>query len=69
MEDFIMATTAGKILGDRSAATARYYESIGRLPAIRADNGTRLFKRSDVHRLAAELAMRRRSRRDLGVST
>jgi DNA-binding transcriptional MerR regulator len=69
MEELVMATTAGKILGDRSAATARYYESIGRLPAIRAENGTRLFRRSDVHRLAAELATRRGSRRGVGVST
>lgn len=61
----LMASGAAQLL-NRSAATVRFYERSGRLPAIRAANGTRLFRESDVLRLAAELAARARER---GIST
>lgn len=38
----------------------RYYENLGRLPAIRTTTGVRLFREADVRRLAAELAEQRR---------
>ncbi len=51
---FLMASDVGQIL-NRSAATIRFYERSGRLPAIRTVNGTRLFRLSDVERLRTEL--------------
>ena len=36
-----------------SGDLVRYYERIGRLPAVRTTGGIRLFERGDVMRLAA----------------
>ncbi len=54
-ERLLMATDAAKLLR-RSAELVRYYSRLGRLPTIRTANGTRIFRESDVLRLAAELA-------------
>lgn len=40
----------------RSAEAVRGYERVGRLPAQRTQNGQRLFRLSDVIRLAKQLA-------------
>ena len=53
-EQLLMVTGAAKILG-RSSATVRWYANSGRLRSVRADNGTRLFRETDVQRLAQEL--------------
>ena len=46
---------AGRIL-KRSNEMVRIYVKTGRLPAVRSANGTLVFRRADVLRLAAELA-------------
>jgi hypothetical protein len=43
----------------------RYYETVGRLPAVRTTTGVRLFRERDVRRLAAELAERWQERHAL----
>jgi len=53
-EILLMASGAAKILG-RSAETVRFYERTGRLPALRTEDGTRLFKKSDVLELAGKI--------------
>ncbi len=45
---------AGRIL-NRSNEMVRIYVKTGRLPAVRSANGTFVFRRDDVLRLAAEL--------------
>jgi hypothetical protein len=42
-----------------SPGVVRYYETTGRLPAVRTPSGLRLFRERDVLRLAAELMERR----------
>jgi DNA-binding transcriptional MerR regulator len=53
-EILLMASGAAKLLG-RSAETVRFYERTGRLHAIKTEDGTRLFKKSDVLKLAGKL--------------
>ena len=52
--ELMMINEAAKII-DRSPSMVRWYENEGRLPAIRTSGGVRLFKRSDVEKLAGEL--------------
>jgi DNA-binding transcriptional MerR regulator len=59
-DEFILATEAGHLLGGRTAGTVRYYEQVGKLDAVRTSHGTRLFRKRDVLRLAAELRQRGR---------
>jgi len=53
-EKFMMTTEAARLL-NRSAAAVLGYVRDGRLPAIRAGNGHRLYRESDVRKLAEEL--------------
>jgi excisionase family DNA binding protein len=53
-EKFVMTTEASRLL-NRSASAVLGYVRAGRLPAIRAGNGHRLFRESDVRKLAEEL--------------
>jgi len=53
-EQLLMVAAAARIL-NRSAESVRAYERNGKLPAIKASNGHRLFRESDVRKLAAEL--------------
>lgn len=53
-EQYLMVTDAARLL-KRSSEMVRQYEKVGRLPAIKTANGHRLFRRSDVLKLAAEL--------------
>ena len=39
---------------DVSAETVRFWERIGRLPALKTERGIRIFNRDDVERLAHE---------------
>jgi len=55
MEKFLCVSDAARLL-ERSVQTVRLYEQTGKLPAVRAANGFRLFKESDVRRLADELS-------------
>jgi hypothetical protein len=59
--DLMTVGPAGRILR-RSTEAVRLYAKAGRLPSIRTDGGTFLFRRADVLQLAAELAERRRRR-------
>jgi DNA-binding transcriptional MerR regulator len=52
--EYMATNDAAKAL-DRAKDTVLYYERTGRLKAIRTEGGIRLFLRSDVERLAAEL--------------
>jgi len=54
MEQFLTTSEAAKVL-DRSADTVRLYERSGKLPAQKTRGGLRLFKASDVERLAQQL--------------
>ncbi len=54
-DQLLMITGAARILY-KSTATVRWYADTGRLPFVRADNGTRLFRESDVRQFALELA-------------
>ena len=51
--DFLSVTGAAKIL-DVAAQTVRDWERRGRLHALRTEKGTRIFRRSEVERLASE---------------
>jgi DNA-binding transcriptional MerR regulator len=55
MDVFLMTSEVARQLG-KSAEAVRYYEKTKRLPAIKTSNGRRLFKQSDVEKLARELA-------------
>jgi excisionase family DNA binding protein len=59
MEQDVMTSGSAARLLERSAEAVRLYAKSGRLPATRTEGGTFLFLRSDVLRLAAELAERR----------
>jgi DNA-binding transcriptional MerR regulator len=50
----LFASGAAKIL-NRSAEAVRLYERTGKLRAIKTADGTRLFRESDVQKLAAKL--------------
>ena len=52
-EVLLMATDAARILG-MSAENVRALEKSGKLPAMKTTSGRRIFKASDVERLAAE---------------
>lgn len=54
MEQLLTTRDAAKQL-DRSVERVRHYERDGRLPAQRTRSGQRLFKASDVDRLAKQL--------------
>jgi excisionase family DNA binding protein len=54
-DDLMTTGEAGRLLG-LSADMVRWLENEGRLPAQRTTNGVRLFRRSDVEKLAAERA-------------
>jgi DNA-binding transcriptional MerR regulator len=55
MEILLMTGDAARIL-KRSEQRVRQYHEAGKLPAVMTANGRRLFKQSDVERLARELA-------------
>jgi DNA-binding transcriptional MerR regulator len=61
MHGFFTTSDAAQALG-RCAATVRVYEASGRLPSIRTPAGWRLFLRSDVEKLRAELTRPRKAR-------
>jgi excisionase family DNA binding protein len=54
MEELLTTLDAAKLLG-RSVERVRDYERDGKLPAQRTRSGLRLFKVSDVDRLAKQL--------------
>jgi excisionase family DNA binding protein len=54
-DDLMTPSDAARILG-LSADSVRVLSDSGRLPALRTVSGRRLFRRSDVDRLAAERA-------------
>ena len=51
----LMVTDAARILG-KSSETVRYYQSTGKLPAMKTANGRRLFREDDVKELARTMA-------------
>jgi DNA-binding transcriptional MerR regulator len=53
-EPLFLIGDAARVL-KRSVQMVRQYEKAGRLPAQRTPDGTRLFKESDVRRLAVAL--------------
>ncbi|BCA56695.1 hypothetical protein W02_38350 [Nitrospira sp. KM1] len=55
MSDRLLMTNDAARLLERAGPTVRYYERIGRLPAQRTADGTRLFKEEDVMKLKKEL--------------
>lgn len=57
LEQLLTTSDAAKVL-DRSPDCIRMYERDGKLPAQRTKSGQRLFKASDVNRLAKELQLR-----------
>ena len=55
MEDTIILTLeAAQIIG-KGPATVHWYNKHGKLPAMRTTKGVRLFRKSDVEKLAQEL--------------
>jgi len=54
-DDLMTPSDAARVLG-LSADSVRVLSDSGRLPALRTISGRRLFRRSDVDRLAAERA-------------
>jgi excisionase family DNA binding protein len=48
--EFLMTSSAARALGV-SKETVLLWERQGKLPALKTDNGRRLFRRSDVDRL------------------
>ena len=52
--DYLTVGESARLL-NRSGDAVRLYERQGRLPAIRTRKGWRLFKATDVERLAKEL--------------
>ena len=58
-DDLMTTGDAARLLG-LSTDMVRLLEREGRLPAQRAINGFRLFRRGDVEKLVAERAHRRR---------
>ncbi len=57
-ERFLTTTDAARVL-NRSSDCVRLYERSGKLPAQRTRSGQRLFKLSDVERLANSLTSQR----------
>ncbi|MDF0650006.1 MAG: helix-turn-helix domain-containing protein [Nitrospira sp.] len=60
MEQLITTSDAARLL-NRSADRVRDYEREGKLPAQKTPGGQRLFKTSDVERLAKELGAMKKS--------
>lgn len=58
MDELLTTLDAAKLLG-RSVERVRDYEREGRLPAQKTRSGQRLFKASDVARLAQQLAKKK----------
>ena len=54
MKELLMTSQVARQLG-KSAEAVRYYEKTGRLRAMKAGNGCRLFRQSDVDALKAKL--------------
>ncbi len=52
--DLLTATDAGRLV-DRSADTMRRWANEGRVRVIRSSDGTRLFRRADIMKLAATI--------------
>jgi excisionase family DNA binding protein len=52
-QDQLLTTTDAARLIGVSSETIRVWEGVGKLPAMRTQSGTRLFKRDDVERVAA----------------
>jgi excisionase family DNA binding protein len=59
--DFLMTSGAAR-LAEVSKETILLWERQGKLPAVKTDNGRRLFRRADVERLKREREARRRTR-------
>ena len=57
IDNFVMVGEAARML-KRSVEMVRKYERAGKLPAIRVNKGHRLFRESDVRKLATELEAR-----------
>ncbi len=55
-DQLLFVSDAARLLG-RSTQTVRNYVERGKLPAVRAVGGIRLFKESDVQKLAEELCV------------
>jgi len=53
-KSLLMTTSSAARLLGVSAECVRAYERSGRLPAIRTENGFRLFQRADLERLAKQ---------------
>ncbi|MDA2911410.1 hypothetical protein MYX04_10815 [Nitrospiraceae bacterium AH_259_D15_M11_P09] len=66
-DKWLLTGDAARML-HRSVQMVRTYERTGRLPAVRAADGTRLFKESDVRKLATELARQRPELQTAGVA-
>jgi hypothetical protein len=64
MTDIVLTAEAARIAGV-VPATIRWWEKTGRLPAERTSDGTRLYRRGDVERVARQ----RQERRDHGQET
>jgi predicted site-specific integrase-resolvase len=52
---FLLTAGVAKLCGV-TPSTVRFWERTGRIPALRTENGVRLFSREDVERLALEKA-------------
>ena len=65
--ELLLINEAAKLM-QRSSSMVRLYEASGRLPAIRASGGLRLFKKSDVEKLARELGEKKRPGKRLEAS-
>jgi excisionase family DNA binding protein len=68
MSDLLTSADAARILGV-VPATVRQLEKGGKLPAQRTPGGVRLFRRSDVERLARERASQVEDKRSATVKT
>jgi DNA-binding transcriptional MerR regulator len=54
MEKLLMIGEAARAIG-RSVETLRHYDRTGKLPAIKTSNGRRLFRETDVKKLASKI--------------
>jgi DNA-binding transcriptional MerR regulator len=59
-EELLTVSAAARLFselsGPVSATSVRVWADAGKIPSLRTSDGTRLFKRCDVERLAAERA-------------
>ena len=63
-QGFLITSEAAKIL-KMTPAMVRYLERMGKLRAHKTPSGFRVFERTEVEKLAAERARRKRRGRDL----